>query len=221
MPRGSGVTTVVLADDHPVVRQGLRSLLEAEGDFEVVGVAENGLEAVRQVDRLKPHVLVVDLMMPGMNGLEVARQLTDAGSATRVIVLTMHASEDYLQEALRGGAAGYVLKDSSDTELIDAIRAVAAGRRYLSPSLAARAIDDYAERAKQGGSAQHEALSAREREILQLVAEGHSSSDIGERLHVSPRTVETHRANLMRKLGLRTRTDLLRYAFRHGILPLE
>ena len=220
MPR-SGVTTVVLADDHPVVRQGLRSLLEAEGDFEVVGVAENGLDAVRQVERLKPHVLVVDLMMPGMNGLEVARQLTESASHTRVIVLTMHANDAYLQEALRGGAAGYVLKDSSDSELIDAVRTVAAGRRYLSAALAERAIDEYAERAKQSSSAQHEALSAREREILQLVAEGHPSSEIGARLHMSPRTVETHRASLMRKLGLRTRTDLLRYAFRHGILPLE
>jgi len=220
MPR-SGVTTVVLADDHPVVRQGLRSLLEAEGDFEVVGVAENGLDAVRQVERLKPHVLVVDLMMPGMNGLEVARQLTESASHTRVIVLTMYANDAYLQEALRGGAAGYVLKDSSDSELIDAVRTVAAGRRYLSAALAERAIDEYAERAKQSSSAQHEALSAREREILQLVAEGHPSSEIGARLHMSPRTVETHRASLMRKLGLRTRTDLLRYAFRHGILPLE
>lgn len=217
----SGVTTVVLADDHPVVRQGLRSLLEAEGRFEVLGVAGDGLEALRQVERLKPHVLVVDLMMPGMNGLEVARQLTESGSHTRVIVLTMHANDAYLQEALRGGAAGYVLKDSSDTELVDAVRSVAAGRRYLSAALAERAIDDYAERAKQGAGAQHEALSAREREILQLVAEGHPSSEIGARLHVSPRTVETHRASLMRKLGLRTRTDLLRYAFRHGILPLE
>ncbi len=220
MPR-SGVTTVVLADDHPVVRQGLRSLLEAEGDFEVVGVAENGLDAVRQVERLKPHVLVVDLMMPGMNGLEVARQLTESASHTRVIVLTMYANDAYLQEALRGGAAGYVLKDSSDSELIDAVRTVAAGRRYPSAALVERAIDEYAERAKQSGAAQHEALSAREREILQLVAEGHPSSEIGARLHMSPRTVETHRASLMRKLGLRTRTDLLRYAFRHGILPLE
>jgi two-component system, NarL family, response regulator NreC len=221
MTPGSGVTTVVLADDHPVVRQGLRSLLEAEGGFEVLGVADDGLEAVRQVERLKPHVLVVDLMMPGMNGFEVARQLTESGSHTRVIVLTMHTNDAYVQEALRGGAAGYVLKDSSDSELVDAVRAVAAGRRYLSAALAERAIDDYAERAKQSGGAQHETLSAREREILQLVAEGHPSSEIGARLHLSPRTVETHRASLMRKLGLRTRTDLLRYAFRHGILPLE
>lgn len=221
MTPASRVTTVVLADDHPVVRQGLRSMLEAEGDFEVVGVAENGLDAVRQVERLKPHVIVVDLVMPGMNGLEVARQLAETGSQTRVILLTMHDNDAYVQEALRGGAAGYVLKDSSDSELVDAIRTVAAGRRYLSPSLAARAIDDYAERAKQSGSAGHEALTAREREVLQLVAEGHPSSEIGARLHLSPRTVETHRASLMRKLGLRTRTDLLRYAFRHGILPLE
>jgi two-component system response regulator NreC len=156
-----------------------------------------------------------------MNGLEVVRQITDSGATTRVIVLTMHATQAYLNEALRGGATGYVLKDASDAELVDAVRAVAAGRRYLSPSLTQRAVDDYAARAKEGTEAAHEALSAREREVLQLVAEGHSSSAIGERLHLSPRTVETHRANILRKLGLKTRTDLLRYAFRHGILPLE
>jgi len=159
-------------------------------------------------------------MMPGLNGLEVLRQLADAKSDTRVIVLTMHASEGHLEEALRGGAAGYVLKDASDVELIDAVRAVAAGQRYSSPSLARRAVDADAERAHHGREATDERLSSREREILQLVAEGYSSSAIGERLHVSRRTVETHRMNLMRKLGLTTRTDLLRYAFRHGI-PLE
>ena len=221
MRRRTGATTVVLADDHPIVRRGLHALLTAETDFLVVGVAADGLEAVRLVQREKPHVLVVDVMMPGMNGLEVVRQITDSGATTRVIVLTMHATEAYLHEALRGGATGYVLKDASDAELVDAVRAVAAGRRYLSPSLAQRAVDDYAARAKDATEAAHEALSAREREVLQLVAEGHSSSAIGERLHLSPRTVETHRANILRKLGLKTRTDLLRYAFRHGILPLE
>ena len=219
--RRTGATTVVLADDHPIVRKGLHALLSAEADFEVVGLAGDGLEAVRIVQREKPHILVVDLMMPVMNGLEVVRQVTESGAATRVILLTMHATEAYLQEALRGGAMGYVLKDASDAELVDAVRAVAAGHRYLSPSLAQRVVDDYAERAKGRPEAAHEALSGREREVLQLVAEGYSSHAIGERLHLSSRTVETHRASLMRKLGLKTRTDLLRYAFRHGIVPLE
>ena len=215
------VTSIVLADDHPVVRKGLRALLEAETDLQVVGIAGDGVEALRLAQHLRPHVLVVDLMMPGMNGLEVIRQLADSDSGTRVIMLTMHATEAHLQAALRGGAMGYVLKDASDAELVEAVRAVAAGRRYLSPALTARAVDDYAERARESVPAQHETLSAREREVLQLVAEGHSSTEIGERLHLSPRTVETHRGSLMRKLGLKTRTDLLRYAFRHGILPLE
>ena len=219
--RRAGVTTVVLAADHPVVRAGLRALLEAEPDLEVLGVADNGLEAVRLVGRLKPHVLVVDLVMPEMNGFEVARQVTAGQAPTRVVVLTMHANEAYVEEALRGGALGYVLKEASDTELVEAVRTVAGGRRYMSPSLVGRALDRYAERARHSAPAPHEALSSREREVLQLVAEGHSAGEIGQRLHLSARTVETHRASLMRKLGLRTRTDLIRYAFRHGIVPLE
>ena len=221
MSQRSGVTTVVLADDHPVVRAGLRALLEAETDLEVVGTADDGLETLRLVARLKPHVLVVDLMMPEMNGFEVARQVATDHAGTRVVVLTMHASEVYVEEALRGGALGYVLKEASDTELVEAVRTVAAGKRYMSPSLVGRALDHYAERARQTAPAPHEALSPREREVLQLVAEGHSAGEIGARLRLSARTVETHRGSLMRKLGLRTRTDLIRYALRHGILPPE
>ena len=217
----SGVTTVVLADDHPVVRAGLRALLEAEEDLQVLGVADHGLETVRLVERLKPHVLVVDLVMPQMNGLEVARRIAAEGLPTRVVVLTMHANDAYVEEALRSGALGFVLKEASDTELVEAVRTVAAGRRYMSPSLVSRALNHWAERAGRSAPAPHEALSAREREVLQLVVEGHSAAEIGERLHLSGRTVETHRGSLMRKLGLRTRTDLIRYAFRHGILPLE
>jgi two-component system response regulator NreC len=215
------MTRIVLGDDHPVVRKGLRAILEGEPDLEVVAEASDGLQTVRLVERLKPDVLLVDLMMPGMNGLEVARQVTTRSPGTRIVLLSMHAAEGYVMEALRSGAAGYVLKDASADELVQAIRAVVSGRRYLSPVLSERAVDTYVQKATEAGPATHEMLTGREREVLQLVAEGHTSSEIGARLGLSPRTVETHRASLMRKLGLRTQTDLIRYALRHAILPGE
>jgi DNA-binding NarL/FixJ family response regulator len=213
------MTRIVLGDDHPVVRKGLRAILEGEPDLEVVAEASDGLQTVRLVERLKPDVLLVDLMMPGMNGLEVARQVTTRSPGTRIVLLSMHATEGYVMEALRSGAAGYVLKDASADDLVQAIRTVVSGRRYLSPVLSERAVDAYAQKATEAGPAKHEMLTGREREVLQLVAEGHTSSEIGARLALSPRTVETHRASLMRKLGLRTQTDLIRYALRHAILP--
>jgi two-component system response regulator NreC len=213
------MTSIVLGDDHPVVRKGLRAILEGEPDLEVVAEAGDGLQTVRLVERLKPDVLLVDLMMPGMNGLEVARQVTTRSPGTRIVLLSMHATEGYVMEALRSGAAGYVLKDASADDLVQAIRTVVSGRRYLSPVLSERAVDTYAQKAIEAGPATHEMLTGREREVLQLVAEGHTSSEIGARLGLSPRTVETHRASLMRKLGLRTQTDLIRYALRHAILP--
>lgn len=215
------MTTIVLADDHPVVRKGLRAVLEADSEIEVVAEAGDGLQTLRLVERLKPHVLLVDLMMPGMNGLEVARQVTRHVPGTRVVLLSMHASEPYVMEALRSGAVGYVLKDASADELVQAVRAVASGRRYLSPALSERAVDTYVQKAREAEPATHEVLTSREREVLQLVAEGYTASDIGARLGLSPRTVETHRASVMRKLGLHTRTDLIRYGLRHGILPAE
>lgn len=213
--------SILLADDHQVVRQGLRALLEAEPDFRVVGEAADGLEATRLVERLHPDVAVVDLIMPGLNGMEVTRQITTRVPETRVVVLSMHANEAYVLEALRNGAAAYVLKDSSAAELVEAVRAVVAGRHYLSAPLSERAIDTYRQRAKEATLDIYEMLTMREREVLHLAAEGHSGPEIASRLSISPRTVETHRANLMRKLGLRTQTDLVRYALRRGILPIE
>jgi DNA-binding NarL/FixJ family response regulator len=210
---------VVLADDHHIVRQGLRTLLEAEGDFVIVGEAGDGLEVAALVERLTPHVLILDLMMPGLNGLEVTRQVHRQCPKTKIVVLSMHASEPHVLEALRNGASGYVLKDATPTEVIHALREVTAGRRYLSGPLSERAIAAYAEKAHQISLDPYDILTAREREVLQLSAEGHNLSEIATRLGISPRTAETHRANLMRKLALRTQTDLIRFAVRRGILP--
>jgi len=213
--------TVVLADDHHVVRQGLRALLETQGDFGVIGEEADGLKVVDMVERLRPNVLVLDVQMPGLNGLEITRRIAQRTLNTRVVILSMHANETYVLEALRHGAAGYVLKDADPAEVVEAVREVSAGRRYLSRGLSDRAIDAYAEKAKTTATDAYESLTNREREVLQLAAESSSIAEIGARLGISPRTVETHRENLMRKLGLQSQTDLIRYALRRGILPLE
>ncbi len=215
------MTTIVLADDHHIVRQGLRSLLEAESDFSVVGETGDGVEAAQLVERLRPDVLVLDLMMPGLNGLEVTRQVSQRSPQTRVVILSMHANEAHVLEALRAGAVAYVLKESTSAELVRAVREAVAGRRYLSPPLSERAIEAYMQKAESVALDPYETLTAREREVLYLVAEGHTNAEIADRLFISRRTVETHRANLMRKLDLRTQTDLISYALRRGILPME
>lgn len=208
---------VLLVDDHPVVREGVSGLLAAERDFEVVGQAECGDEVPALVEQLHPDVVVLDLMMPGRGGLEVTGELTRRFPGTRVLVLSMHDSEAYVLEALRRGASGYALKHAPPAELVRAVRDVAAGRRYLSPPLTERAVEAYARRASQV-SDPYDALTAREREVLALVAEGHTNAAIGEQLFISPRTVETHRAHAMKKLGLRSSAALVRDALRRGIL---
>ncbi|MDT5271279.1 MAG: hypothetical protein QOH49_3465 [Acidobacteriota bacterium] len=219
-PRGDYLkrTTILLADDHRIVRQGLRALLAGEADFEVVGEADDGREALELVKRLNPDVLVLDLMMPGLNGLEVARQLPRQSPGVRVVVLSMHDDEGFVLEALANGVSGYVLKDSNSSDLVHAVREVAAGRRYLSPPLSDRAIEAYQQRAKVGTMDKHETLTTREREVLQLSAEGHTNSEIAARLGISTRTAETHRSRLMHKLSLHTQSDLIRYAIRRGII---
>jgi DNA-binding NarL/FixJ family response regulator len=215
------MTTIVLADDHPIVRQGLRTLLEAETGFQILGEAGDGLVAVQLVERLHPAVLIVDVLMPGLSGLEVTRQVSQRTPQTHVIVLSMYTNEAYVLEALRNGASGYVLKDSSITDLVQAVRDVVAGRRYLSAPLSERAIEAYVHKAQTHAPGPYEGLTTREREVLHLAAEGYTSAQIAERLFLSPRTVEAHRANLMRKLGLRTQADLTRYAIERGILRTE
>jgi two-component system response regulator NreC len=213
-------TTVVLADDHAIVRQGLRAVLEVASEFQVVSEVADGLQVLGVVEQLRPNVLVLDVMMPGLNGLEITRQVRIRCPQTRVVILSMHADEAYVMEALRNGAAGYVLKDASTTEVAQAVREVAAGRRYLSQPLSERAIEVYAEKAQSAPLDLYETLTTREREVLQLCVEGCSSTEMATRLGISPRTADTHRANLMRKLGLQNQTALVRYALRRGILPL-
>jgi DNA-binding NarL/FixJ family response regulator len=208
---------LMLADDHQIVRQGLRAILQAVPDFELVGEAADGLEAVRLVERLRPDVLVLDLMMPKLSGLEVARQVTRRAPRPRVVILSMHSNEAYVQEALSAGALGYVVKDAGAEELVQAIRAVSMGRRYFSRPLTEEAVEAYARKAGGSPPDPYHQLTAREREVLHLTAEGHSGADIAERLFISPRTVETHRANLMRKLGVRNQKELVRYAVQRGI----
>jgi DNA-binding NarL/FixJ family response regulator len=214
-------TTVVLADDHQVVRQGLKALLDAEPDLRVVGEAGDGLQAIRRVEMLCPRVLVLDLMMPGLNGLDVVRQLKRGSPLTQVVILSMYANEAYVLEALSNGASAYVLKDSSSADLVHAVREAAAGRKYLSPPLSDRAIEVYQEKARAATLDRYDTLTAREREVLHLAAEGHTSAEVAARLGISGRTAETHRSNLMHKLDLHTQADLIRYALRRGIVPIE
>ncbi len=213
--------TLILADDHTIVRDGLRTLLDAEPDFDVIGEVADGQQVLGLVERLKPTVAIIDLMMPGLNGLEVVRQIAQRAPRTRTLVLSMYNNESYIVAALRNGAGGYVLKSDSASVLMEAVRTVAGGRRYLCPSLSERAIDIYAERATPASFDLFETLTLREREIFQLVAEGNTSPQIGRLLSISPRTVEVHRTRVMQKLELKSQADWIRYALRRGVLPME
>ncbi len=215
------MTTILLADDHQIVRQGLRALLEAERDLQVIGEAGDGLEAVHHVELLSPKVLVLDLMMPGLNGLDVLRQIKKRKPSTQIVILSMYANEAYVVEALQNGASAYVLKDSTSADLVQAVREAAAGRRYLSPPLSARAIKVYQEKAQAATLDKYETLTDRERQVLHLAAEGLTNAEIAGRLGISSRTAEAHRSNLFHKLDLHSQADLIRYAFRRGIIAIE
>ncbi len=214
--------TIILADDHWVVRQGLRALLEAEPDFRVIAEASDGLEAVRVVEQLKPDILVLDLMMGGINGLEVTRQVARHPSETKVVILSMYGNESYVLEALRAGAQAYVLKESTSEELVRAIREVMGGHRYLGSPLSERAIEIYLQKTEPTTQDAYDTLTTREREVLHLAAQGYTNAEIGQRLFISRRTVEIHRANMLRKLGLRTQhIQLVQYAVQRGIVPAD
>ena len=213
--------TVLLADDHPIVRQGLRHLLEAESDLKIVGEASDGLQAVQLTEKFKPNVLIVDMMMPDLNGLEVLRQVKDRSPATCCIVLSMQSADVYVVEALKAGALGYVLKETGPSELVNAVQQVIGGRRYLSPRLSERLIDVLLQAAEDLTHDPYETLTDREREVLQMAAEGMTTSAIAKRLSISPRTAELHRGRMMDKLGLNNQTELIRYAIKRGILPLD
>lgn len=214
--------SIVLADDHPVVLRGVAAVLGEVADFSISGMAKDGAEAVRLVEGLKPDILVLDLMMPRLSGLEVLRIVQESAPKTRVVVLSLYSNTAFVASALQNGATGYVLKGCTEESLIRAIREAAAGRRFLSPPVAEIAINSYIEQVKSAGTFDpHETLSARQREVLQSLAEGKTTSAIAERLGISPRTVENHRSTLMKRLGLQTQTDLIRHAMRHGLIPPE
>ncbi len=213
--------TVLLADDHPIVRQGLRHLLEAEPDIKILGEASDGLQAVQLSEKFKPNVLIVDLMMPGLNGLEVVRQVKDRSPATFSIVLSMQSADVYVVEALKSGAAGYVLKETGPSELVNAVQQVISGKRYLSPRLSERLIDVLLQTSDEITLDPYETLTNRERETLQMVAEGLTTSAIAKRLSISPRTAELHRGRMMDKLGLHGQTELILYALKRGILSID
>jgi DNA-binding NarL/FixJ family response regulator len=210
---------IVLADDHQVVRKGLKALLSAEMDFNIIGESGDGLETVKLVEELQPTVLILDLMMSGINGLEVTRQLNKKYPNLGIIILSMHSNEAYVLEALRSGAKAYILKESPPEELIRAIREVSAGRRYLSSPLSEKAIEAYTQKIDIKPNDPYDQLTIREREILQLTVQGYTNAEIASKLYISPRTAETHRTNLMRKLSLHSHAQLIQFAVQRGIIP--
>ncbi len=212
---------IFLTDDHTILRQGLRALLEGEIDFVIVGEAYDGKEALIQVQALEPDILVLDLSLPGMSGLEVIRQLYHSSCQTRIVVLSMYAKGAYIQEAVKYGVKGYVLKGSDAKELVQAIRLAMGGGTYLSPAVSELAKEAQTQLRQSHGLDPYKTLTNREREILPLAARGLSSSEIGKQLNVSPRTVEVHRARILHKLGLQNQAELIRFALQRGILPLE
>jgi DNA-binding NarL/FixJ family response regulator len=212
--------TIFLADDHSVLRDGLRMLLETQPDLKVVGAVSNGREAIEQIQKLEPNIAILDIAMPEVNGLDVARYLNSNCPNTQVIMLSMHRTTEHIIQALEAGARGYVLKESASDELLEAIRAAQSGERYLSRAVSSVALDYYV---RQAGtrSSPLERLNEREREILCLLAEGQTSAEIGERLTLSPRTVDNYRSAIMQKLGVRHLPGLVKFAIQHGLVSLE
>ena len=212
---------ILLADDHAILRQGLRKMLEEEAGFQIVGEAADGFEAIDKVRELKPDILVVDLAMPRLNGLEVTSRVKQEPSPPRVVVLSMRKSEPYIMEALRNGADGYVLKSEDPQDMINAIRAVAAGSTYLSPVVANLAVDAYLESSRRIKPDPYDELTDREKEIFQRSAEGMGGEEIADFLTLSVHTVSTHRRNLMGKLNIKNQAELITYAIKRGIISQD
>ena len=210
---------IVIAEDHTILRQGLRALLSSDPDFEVVGEAEDGRAAVRSVEKLSPDLLLMDLSMPRMTGMEAITEIKKRSPDTRIVVLTVHKGEEYVLSALRAGADGYVLKDAGRDELVTAVKKVLEGKRYLSPDISDKVIEGYLEgRRSSKDQTPWDTLTQREREILKLIAEGYKNKEIAEQLFISLKTVEKHRSNLMRKLDLHNTAALTAFAMEKGII---
>ncbi|MFQ5996324.1 MAG: response regulator [Dehalococcoidales bacterium] len=213
---------VLIADDHAIVREGLRTLLEAQPDIEVVGEATTGEEVVNKTKEVQPDIVLMDITMPVMSGLEATRQIRQNSPEVKILVLTMHESDDYFFSILEVGASGYFIKGGSSTELISALRAVWRGDVFIYPTMAKKLLSDYLQRVKFGQDKEHyDGLTERQREILKLIAEGYTNQEIADLLVLSVATVQTHRAHIMAKLGLRSRTELIKYAIRRGFITLD
>ena len=211
-------TRIVIADDHAIVRQGLRLILDGQPDMEVVAEAGDGAEAVQLAQELNPHLTVLDVSMPRLTGIQAAHQLTRLAPDVRILMLSMHDNEQYFFEALRAGASGYVLKSVVDRDLVEACRATMRGEPFVYPGAVRALIRDHLERARAGEDPPSDPLSPRESEVVKLVAEGYTTKDIAETLVIAEKTVERHRANILEKLGLRDRVELTRYAIRRGLV---
>lgn len=213
---------VLLAEDHTIVRQGLRALLEQSDDIKVIAEAEDGREAVNKTEQLKPDIVLMDISMPILNGIEATRQIKKKFPDIKVLILTMHTTEEYISQILHAGASGYLVKKSAHHELLSAIKAIQKGSSYLSPLVSKKVIDEYLHKTKEDiKQDRYEKLTTREREVLQLIAEGKANKEIAELLYLSVKTVETHKAHLMEKLNLHTTTDLIKYAIQKGIISTE
>jgi len=210
-------TTILIVDDHQIMREGLGTLLEQEKGFQVVGDASNGREAIDMVEKHHPDVVIMDINMPDMNGTEATRRIKKVFPATRIVALSMHSDKHYVIEMLRAGASGYLLKDCSRSDIVNAVRTVARNKSYLGPDITGIIIEDYVRQSQAEASVDLPELTHKEREILQLIAEGKTSKEIAALLDIAPKTVETHRANIMHKLDLHTVAELTKYAIRHGI----
>lgn len=213
---------VLLAEDHTIVRRGLRRILETEAGIEVVGEASDGREAIAKAQKLRPDVVVMDISMPGLNGLEATRRIKKMAPEIQVLILTMHTTEEYIFPILRAGASGYVVKDAAPTELIAAIQAAYQGESFLSPVVSKKVVEEFIRRgALEAEEDDYEKLTDREREVLQLIAEGYTTREIAEKLYISEKTVETHRARVRQKLGLHSTAELTQYAIRKGIISVD
>jgi len=214
--------SVLIAEDHAIVRQGVRLLLDNQPDMEVAGEAANGSEAVELVEKLRPDVVVMDLAMPGMNGLEATRSIRKRFPGTQIVALTVHDSDEHFFQMIDAGAAGYILKGADPSVLLEGIRVAHRGDVFLYPPLTTKLVRDYLGRTGgEDAATRYNELTEREREVLRLIAEGHTNQEIAELLFISPSTVQTHRTHVMEKLGLHRRSELIEYAFRHGFLDLR
>ncbi len=217
-----GKISVLICDDHTILREGIRLLLNTQPDIEVVGEASDGRQAVEMAAEFRPDVILMDIAMPSLNGLEATKQIRRDRPAARVLVLTMYESDEYVSQMLEAGAAGYVLKKVAGSELVYAIRAVSQGEAFLYPSITKRLVEDYLRRVESGQERDSfDGLTDREREVLQLVAEGHTNKEMATLLNLSVRTVQNHRAHIMEKLGMHDRGELIKYAIQKGIIELS